>query len=305
MADYDSPWKEALDRYFEAFLLFFLPQAHADIDWTRGYEMLDKELQQIVAAAEQGRRFVDKLVKVWLKSGKETWLLIHVEVQTWKEEEFAKRMYVYNYRIFDRYDHEVVSLAILADDNPDWRPSSYGYGRWGCWTGTQFLPVKLLDYAPHWQALETAPNPFALVVLAHLKALETRQKPADRQAWKVRLVKGLYERGVSAEEVRQLFRFIDWMMDLPKPLDKLFWDEIHHYEEEKRMPFITTPERLGLEKGLLLGIEACLKVKFGPEGLKLLPEIRQLEDVPLLQTVLEAIETAPTPEELRRVWAPR
>ncbi len=35
MADYDSPWKEALDRYFEAFLLFFFPQTHADIDWTR------------------------------------------------------------------------------------------------------------------------------------------------------------------------------------------------------------------------------------------------------------------------------
>jgi hypothetical protein len=41
--DYDSPWKEALDRYFERCMAFFFPQAHADIDWTRGYEMLDKE----------------------------------------------------------------------------------------------------------------------------------------------------------------------------------------------------------------------------------------------------------------------
>src|SRR5436305_396482 len=112
MADYDSPWKEALDRYFEAFLLFFFPHAHAD------------------------------------------------------------------------------------------------------------------------------PNPFALVVLAHLKAMETRKTPVDRQTWKVRLVKGLHDRGMKAEDLRQLSRFIDWMMDLPPALEALFREEIHRYEEEKRMPFI-------------------------------------------------------------------
>src|SRR5207248_8912974 len=111
-ADYDSPWKEALDRFFEPCLAFFFPQAHADIDWTRGHVMLDKELQKIVRQAKQGRRVVDKLAKVWLKSGAERWVLIHVEVQARRERDFPRRMYVYNYRIFDRYDREVVSLAI-------------------------------------------------------------------------------------------------------------------------------------------------------------------------------------------------
>jgi hypothetical protein len=224
--DFDSPWKEALDCYFEAFLAFCFLQVHADIDWRHGYQMLDKELQQIIRQAKQGRRVVDKLVRVWLKTDEETWLLIHIEVQTQREKEFPKRMYVYNYRLFDRYDKEVISLAVLADDDPDWRPNHYGYGRWGFRTGTTFPIVKLLDYAAHEQALEADPNPFALVVLAHLKTLETRRAPVDWQAWKVRLVKGLYERGFSADDVRQLFRFIDWLMDLPKPLDQLFWDEI-------------------------------------------------------------------------------
>jgi len=39
--DFDGPWKEALDQYFEAFLAFFFPVAHAEIDWSRGYESLD------------------------------------------------------------------------------------------------------------------------------------------------------------------------------------------------------------------------------------------------------------------------
>ncbi|HYT91484.1 MAG TPA: hypothetical protein VEL76_22415 [Gemmataceae bacterium] len=69
------------------------------------------------------------------------------------------------------------------------------------------------------------------------------------------------------------------------------------------MPFITTPERLGLEKGLLRGIEACLELKFGAEGLQLMPEIRALEDHEVLDAVLQAIRTATIPAEVRRVWA--
>jgi hypothetical protein len=47
MVDFDSPWKEALDGYLESFIALFFPEMHAEIDWTRGYETLDKELQQI------------------------------------------------------------------------------------------------------------------------------------------------------------------------------------------------------------------------------------------------------------------
>lgn len=44
-------------------MAFFFPEAHRDIDWTRPFEMLDKELQQITPESEQGSRVVDKLVK--------------------------------------------------------------------------------------------------------------------------------------------------------------------------------------------------------------------------------------------------
>ncbi len=304
--DYDSPWKEALDRYFQHCLAFFFPQAYAEIDWARGYEMLDKELQPIVRQAKRGRRYVDKLVKVWLKSGEERWILIHVEVQAGKERDFPKRMYVYNHRIFDRYDREVISLAILADDDPDWRPSQFGYSRWGFRTGTEFPFVKLLDYAPRVQELEADPNPFAMVVLAHLKTLETRRSPDDRHAWKLRLVKGLYERGMDAEDIRQLYRFIDWIMELPAELEQRFGQELRVYQQEKSMPFITITERMakeeGLLEGILQGIETCLRMKFGAEGLDLMPDLREIQDHKLLRKLLNAIETAASPDDLRRVW---
>ena len=77
---------------------------------------------------------------------------------------------------------------------------------------------------------------------------------SDADVWKVRLIKGLYDRGLSAEDVRQLYRFIDWIMYLPESLERLVWQEITTYQEEKRMPFITFAERVGMEKGLEKGL---------------------------------------------------
>ena len=68
------------------------------------------------------------------------------------------------------------------------------------------------------------------------------------------------------------------------------------------MPYITSVERVGMKKGLLKGIELGLEVKFGAEGLKLLPEIRALGDLKVIEEVLQAIKTATTPEQVRQIW---
>lgn len=127
MSEFDSPWKEALERFLPQFLEFFFRRVFAGVDWGRGYESLDKELQQIVREAELGLRLADKLFKVWRLDGEEAWVLIHPEVQNQPEEHFGERMYVYNYRIFDRFRRPVVSLAVLGDEQRDWRPNEFAY----------------------------------------------------------------------------------------------------------------------------------------------------------------------------------
>jgi hypothetical protein len=302
--DYDSPWKEALDAYFEPFLALFFPNVHRQIDWSRGYESLDKEFQQVVREAEVGRRYVDKLVKVWTKEGVECWVLIHVEVQTARESKFAQRMYVYNYRVFDRYNRPVASLAVLADDEPNWRPSEFRNSLFGCEAGIRFPAVKLLDFAAHETMLEASANPFAQVVLAHLKARQTHGDPAGRYAWKVRLVRNLYERGFSAKDVRDLFRVIDWLMELPPPLVEAFRQDLDQIQQERRMPYVTSIERLALRKGLCEGIEAFLRSRFGEVGLQLMPAIRELYEEETLRAILKALETGASLDDVRRLCSP-
>ena len=213
--DLDGPWKEALEKFLESFLALCFPAVHSGINWSRGYESLDKELQQIVREARLRKRLADKLFKVWRTTGTEAWLLVHIEVQGQPESDFPERMYVYNYRIYDRYDHRVASLAVLCDDQPAWRPDRFSYDNWGCKVGIVFPVVKLIDYRRDEAALEHSANPFASVILAQLKVLETKREPATRWQWKIRLIKGLYDRGLNREQVRQLFRVIDWMLAAP------------------------------------------------------------------------------------------
>ena len=157
-------------------------------------------------------------------------------------------MFRYNTRAFDKYNRTVVSLAVLTDKRPDWRPDRFEYGDWGATTGIRFLTAKLLDWRGREAELDASANPFARVTLAHLQALATRQDPEGRRHYKLQLTKGLYQHGWTAEDVRQLFRVIDWILDLPSELQRGFQEELHAWEEEKRMPYITSVERhMGLK----------------------------------------------------------
>ncbi|BAY44667.1 hypothetical protein SAMD00079811_22680 [Scytonema sp. HK-05] len=171
--DNDSPWKEILEAYFPEAMEFFFPQTAALINWKRPHEFLDKEFQQIARNAEQGRRYADKLVKVWQIKGEEIWLLIHVEIQAKPEDNFAERMFSYNLRIFDRFAKPAISLAILCDTDPTWRPNQYSYNYSDTSVHFQFGTIKLLDYQNRWTELENSNNPFATVVMAHLKTQQT------------------------------------------------------------------------------------------------------------------------------------
>lgn len=68
--DYDSPWKEALEIYFQEFMTFFFSGIADEIDWERGYRFQDKEFQKIVRDARLGRRYADKLVSVRIHPGR-------------------------------------------------------------------------------------------------------------------------------------------------------------------------------------------------------------------------------------------
>src|ERR1700683_4973069 len=91
-ADADSPWKIALELYFADFMNCCFPNIAKEIDWGKGYEFLDKEMQTITYDADIGRRTTDKLIKLWKKDQQETFLC-HLEVQDY-DKTLPERMLV-------------------------------------------------------------------------------------------------------------------------------------------------------------------------------------------------------------------
>jgi hypothetical protein len=247
--DYDNPWKSVIEAYFRDFLRFFFPAIEADIDWSKPIVFLDKELQKVVRDAETPKRYADKLVQVFRLNGEPALVICHIEVQGQREENFEARMYSYNYRLRDRYNCPVVSLAILADESETWRPQQFQDELWGCSTHFEFPIVKLVDYEADWAALAASRNPFAVVVMAHLKTKATHKQPAARKTWRYHLTTMLYDQAYSEQDILELHNFLDWLMDLPEELEKQFQIELKAFEEARQMKYVTTIERMAEARG--------------------------------------------------------
>ncbi len=173
--------------------------------------------------------------------------------------------------------------------------------------------VKLLDFENRIDELEASTNPFASVILAHLKTQATKHDPETRFVWKMRFIRNLYERGFDANQVRQLFRLIDWIIRLPAELDEKVDEEVEKFEKEKEMPFVTGIERraqkLGEERGMKLGeergkvrggIRTGIELRFG----KVTPQddelIDKISDLNTLNRLFEIAKQAKTIAEVRK-----
>ncbi|MEI6235269.1 MAG: transposase [Planctomycetota bacterium] len=261
--DFDNPWKEALHKKFDAFMLFFFPEAHVQINWSRKPVFLETELRAISKNAKPGMRRADALAKVFLKNGREQWVLVHIEIQSQRDAKFAERMYVYSYRIFERYQRRAGSFAILVDENKDWQPSEFTDDVLGTRSRFQFPTVKLLDYQTKLDALNTDPNPFAALVYAHLKVQETRRDPEARLEWKLAIFKSLFRRGWKKDDIREMMDVIDWLVVLPQDMVKPFELKWSKSKEVRAMRHVTTFEQIGMLRAIRKKILVLLKIRFG------------------------------------------
>jgi hypothetical protein len=309
-SDMDGGWKQLIEEYLEGFFGFFFPAVHAEIDFGRGYEYLDKELAQIVAGAAVGRRRVDKLIQVHWKSGRQDLILLHVEVQARREADFARRMCLYNFRIWDRYNKPVVSLALLVDGDARFRPARYEREQAGCRLEFVFPSVKLLDFKTE-EELAADPSPFAIAALVQLRKLQAGRSAVRRYAYKVALVRELYGRSYRREDVLKLLRFMDYLLKLPAGLSTQFRHELELIEEELKMPYLTTWERKALEEGLEKGrqegilqgakelLRQALEIRFGEVPTSLLEQIQRCQDADSLRALHQQVLMAQSLDDVR------
>jgi len=255
----DRLWKSILETVFEEFLLFFYPNANDIFDFSKGVTYLDKELDLLFPPEEgaRGVRFVDKLVKVYLKDGSEKYILIHIEVQSQKgNNDLEKRMFRYFYRVKDKYDVPVMAIAILADGNTGYRPRVYAEEFLDTRLTYEFATYKVIDQDE--ADLRANPNPFAVCVLTSLMALKRKGANDDElNGMKHDLYDEMMRRDMAKEKRQGIYDFLTYFVNFENPeMLSIFESEVKQ-KQGKESTMGTTEYLLDKAKreGVNLGIE--------------------------------------------------
>jgi len=143
--------------------------------------------------------------------------------------------------------------------------------------------------------------------MAHLKTKATTGKLPQREQWKWRLIRGLYEKEFEREQIIKLFEIIDNMMTLSPELQSSLESKIKQFEEEKTMPLMSNMELRGIERGKEIGkeigalenardfVKKVLESRLGEVPL----DVEQyLNKVSLLSTLQEIVKLAATANSL-------
>src|SRR5690349_12778468 len=96
-SEYDTPWKIILDVYLQDFLALCCPEIHAAINWRKKYYVRDSALLKLFKGKEKNS-YIDKLIEVSIRDALSP-CLIHIEVQSTAEVNFAQRMFNYRCRL--------------------------------------------------------------------------------------------------------------------------------------------------------------------------------------------------------------
>ena len=220
-------------------------------------------------------------------------MLIHIEVQGKAGARFSHRMFQYYYRIHEHYPQmELITLAVITNQRERAAHGVYARERDGFGVRFCYRVHHLQQWADQLAVLKArvATNPFAVVALAQLAA-HRRSSDPERKASKREIIWLLYDSGYGRDEILALLRFIDWMLRLPPALEQELRSELIALEEQKKMSYVMSIERMAEARGEARILLRLLTLKFGAPS----PEIQQRiseADADTLITWSERILTA-------------
>lgn len=212
--NYDFRWKEIIEALFEDFVAYFMPSFYPKVDFKKGVEFLDKELQELVGTyGKKGYIVTDKLVKVHLKDGSIKWLVIHIEIQSTDESNFSERMFVYFSRLYEKYNKRIIAIAVYTGAKVPKNYDEFVYELEETKLTYQFAAYRAKEKST--KELKASNNPFALAVLAGKYVQQTKQEELSLYRAKLELVRLARDKNYDSQRIKALIKFIVYLIELP------------------------------------------------------------------------------------------
>jgi len=247
--DHDRLFKELLENFFIEFLSLFFPEACAAIDLEH-LKFLQQEVFTDVVAGE--KHVVDLLAETKLK-GEDGLILVHVENQAQVQQDFAKRMFVYFARLYQKFQCRILPIAIFSYGEEREEPDSFQLG-FPFLNVLQFRFHTLVLKKCNWRDYITSDNPVAAALLSKMG-----YKQEEKVRVKVEFIRILTRLQLDPARMQLLAGFFETYLKLNRIEEEEFLAQVRMLgpQEECAVMEITTSWH---EKGRVEGqIELVLK----------------------------------------------
>jgi hypothetical protein len=245
MIDHDRLFKELLTTFFVDFLELFLPELLTDLE-RDSIQFLDKEIFTDVTAGEKYE--ADLLVKVKLR-GQESYVLIHVEHQAYKQADFDKRMFRYFARLYEKFDLPVYPIVLCSYDSPKTPEKNFHQVAFPHKTVLQFNYDVIQLNRLNWRDFLRQQNPVATALMAKMNIA-----PAERRQVKLECLRLMATLKLDPARMQLISGFVDTYLKLNAQEQKLLQADIaiiEPQEQETIMQIVTS----WMEEGIEIGIE--------------------------------------------------
>ncbi|MGI6783868.1 MAG: hypothetical protein ACOX5A_06535 [Aminivibrio sp.] len=186
------------------------------MDASRKVVFMDKELEKLTVYVDGPAQIPDILAKVPTKSGRDVWLILHIEIQGAEGGDLPERMFFYNSSL--RVVHlkklsdvtDVISFALLTAKRPRGEDGLYRRESYRNKLIYEYPSLKLWELDS--VELEAGDNPFDWALYAGKCALEGGRNEKLKLDYLKFLIEKLDSVGWTHEEKLSLFRFMDTLL---------------------------------------------------------------------------------------------
>lgn len=110
---------------------------------------------------------------------------------------------------------------------------------WGTKLNLEYPIIKILDYKDRKHELEQSDNPFAIILLAQLAAIEANGDDEKKLISKFNLTKFLYTHGYNKEDILNMLRFMHQILALSEELSLQYVQRVRKLEGELKVSYMT------------------------------------------------------------------
>jgi len=246
---HDLLMKELLRQLYEPFIKAFYPKLYELIDF-QSAKLLSEEM--ILNAFKGEKRLADIVIEAKLKfSGQK--IILHIEPQSYVQQNFNERMFIYYSQLFAKLNAPIVPIAIYTYDSP--QNINHLQHRVG---GYQFLNFNYLTLhlrSKYWRDFIQQENLISATLICLMK-----YNPDEKVEMKVEFYRIVQRAKPDVETERYLYQFFDTYLILSKEEEDKVMEIIKR--DRENFDFSSLPiaieeraKEIGREKGRIEGRE--------------------------------------------------